>query len=298
MIKNTFSIKDLENLSGIKAHTIRIWEKRYNLLEPNRTDTNIRNYDVEALQKILNVSYLKNSGIKISAIAALSGEEIEKEVRRLAQNDNRLNFSIQQVKMAMVNFDNALFQETYKKLFQQKGFSGVFKELFIPFLIELGFLWQSKTINIAHEHYISHLIKQKLLANLEEVQYSRAEEGSQLYVLFLPENEMHDLGLLFLNYELLSRGHNTIYLGASMTLDNLSYFQKRHDKPIYITYLTVNPEIKKIPTFLDRFNKKVACDTDIELWLLGHLSEKIDADILNDNQKRFDSISELIDHIS
>lgn len=297
MIKSKFSIKDLENLSGIKSHTIRIWEKRYNLLEPDRTETNIRTYDLSALRKILNVSYLKNAGIKISTIASLTSSDIETQVRNLAIRNNKNDHAIQELKLAMVNFDQTMFNRVYDSVLQEVGFTGVFYDLFIPFLEELGFLWQSKTINIAHEHFISHLIKQKVLINLEKVQYQPKNDSDSVYVLFLPENEMHDLGLLFLNYELLRKGNKTIYLGASMILDDLPFFKNKGITPTYITYVTVQPIEKELPSFLKKFNRKVIRDSDIELWILGQMAQKIKSEQLSDNHKVFAGIADVIKNI-
>jgi len=297
LIKSKFSIKDLENLSGIKSHTIRIWEKRYDLLEPDRTDTNIRSYDLSSLRKILNVSYLKNAGIKISTIASLTTAEIEKQVRNLAIRNNKNDHAVQELKLAMVNFDQFMFQRVYDSVLKEVGFSGVFYDLFIPFLEELGYLWQSKTINIAHEHFISHLIKQKVLINLEKVQYQEATNNDKVYVLFLPENEMHDLGLLFLNYELLKKGCKTVYLGASMVLEALPFFKNQGVTPTYITYITVKPTEKELPSFLRKFNRKVAKDDGTELWILGHLAQKIKPKDLSKNQTVFRGISEVIKKI-
>jgi DNA-binding transcriptional MerR regulator len=279
LVKSKFSIKDLENLSGIKSHTIRIWEKRYNLLAPNRTNTNIRTYDLESLRKILNVSYLKNAGIKISTIASLTTEDIETQVRSLAVRNNKNDHAIQELKLSMINFDQFMFQRVYDSVLKEVGFSGVFYDLFIPFLEELGFLWQSKTIN------------------LEKVQYQKFKENENLYILFLPENEMHDLGLLFLNYELLKKGCRTVYLGASMVLEALPYFKNKGISPIYITYITVQPTEKETASFLKKFNRKVAQEDDVQLWLLGHLAQKIKIKDLSDNHKVFREISEVMDKI-
>lgn len=297
MIKSKFSIKDLENLSGIKAHTIRIWEKRYNLFKPNRTDTNIRTYDLEALQKILNVSYLRHIGIKISAIASLNSEEIESQVRNYAQKNSRNDHAIQELKLAMVNFDQHMFQRVYESCLNELGFSGVFYKVFVPFLEELGYLWQSKTINLAHEHFISHLIKQKLLINLEKLQYQESKHKDKVYILFLPENEMHELGLLFLNYELLKAGCNTIYLGASMMLESLPFFKNKEAIPTYITYITVQPVEKQLPNFLKQFERKVKQTEDIELWILGKMAQKINTEDLQNNQKVFTGIGDLMSQI-
>lgn len=295
MIKSVFSIKDLENLSGVKAHTIRIWEKRYNILEPDRSETNIRNYDLNALQKILNVSYLNNIGIKISAISSMNDAEIEEQVKLNSQRSNNKAHAVQDLKLAMVNFDKDLFNAVYQRTLDSSNFSSVFYNLFVPFLEELGYLWQSKTINIAHEHFISHLIKQKLLANLEKVQYKETHHTEKVFILYLPENELHDLGLLFLNYELLVRGYKTIYLGASMDLKSLPYFKNKSAQPVYITYLTVQPSEKQLASFLTKFNRVVKEDDDVDLWLLGYRAQKIKDIDLSFNQKVYPNISTLIE---
>ncbi|ARN76567.1 MerR family transcriptional regulator [Nonlabens spongiae] len=294
MVKSRFSIKDLENLSGVKSHTIRIWEKRYNLLTPDRTDTNIRTYNLHSLRKILNVSFLKNNGMRISSIAKLNAEEIEEQVRTIAESENINDHYIQKLKLAMINFDQVLFQKIYKSVYDREGFNGVFYQLFIPFLEELGLLWQSKTINIAHEHFISHLIKQKMLVELEKLQYQSYDQNDRAYILFLPDNEMHDLGLLFLNYQLLSHNKRTIYLGESMLIDALKHFKNKEVDPVYLTYMTVNPMESKIPSFLRKFHKKIQKNNDAELWVFGYLSKKIKEDDLHTNQRVFTNIHDVI----
>lgn len=152
-VKSKFSIKDLENLTGIKAHTIRIWEKRYNLLSPNRTDTNIRFYELADFQKLLNVSYLNNNGYKISKIATLEGNKIPELVRQIAAKSNLNSHAINSFKLSMLNFDQVLFYKTYERLEKEKSFRDIFYTIFIPLLTELGLLWQTDTITPAHEHF-------------------------------------------------------------------------------------------------------------------------------------------------
>ncbi|MBC7494583.1 MAG: MerR family transcriptional regulator, partial [Flavobacterium sp.] len=169
-IKNTFSIKDLENLSGIKAHTIRIWEKRYNVLEPMRTDTNIRFYDLSCLQKLLNITLLHDYGYKISKISKMSEEKIPSLVREIISQKSAKHHAISSFKMAMMNFDQTLFTSTYNNLLSEKSFKEIFYDVFIPLMNEIGFLWQTDTITPAHEHFLSYLVKQKLLINTEKLQ--------------------------------------------------------------------------------------------------------------------------------
>ena len=164
-IKNVFSIKDLENLSGIKAHTIRIWEKRYQVLEPMRTDTNIRLYDLVSLQKLLNITFLHEYGYKISKIATYSENEIQTLVKQIISSKNSKNHAINAFKMAMMNFDQQLFFNTYNWLAEEKSFKEIFHQVFIPLLDEIGLLWQTDTISPAHEHFISYLLRQKIILN-------------------------------------------------------------------------------------------------------------------------------------
>jgi DNA-binding transcriptional MerR regulator len=161
-IKQDFTIKDLENISGIKAHTIRIWEKRYNLLKPNRTDTNIRYYSPENLTKLLNIVLLNNNDFKISKIAAMTDDEILLKSRELAFSNAVSDEAINSLKLSMYQFDKVLFNNTYNTLLQKKTFREIFKNVFIPFLEQIGMLWHTDTLLPAHEHFMSNLISQKL----------------------------------------------------------------------------------------------------------------------------------------
>jgi len=220
LVKKTFSIKDLENLSGIKAHTIRIWEKRYNLLSPERTQTNIRLYSLLSLQKLLNITLLYENGLKISKIAQLKNEEIPLKVREIIDEKSIKNNMMNAFKLSMINFDQSLFYNTYNKLVVDLSFREIFKEYFIPLLQELGYLWQSNTISTTHEHFITNLVKQKVYTNTEKVHRSEYVNNKS-FVLFLPENEIHELGILYLNYELNLRGYKSIFLGQSVPIENL-----------------------------------------------------------------------------
>ena len=162
-VKNSFSIKNLEHLSGIKAHTIRLWEKRYNLFEPERTDTNIRMYNLENLQKLLNVTLLYNNGYKISKIAKQSPDEIKENIHNLTVNKNSDDWYIGLFKLAMINFDQRIFTKTFNELLELYSFNEIFKNVFIPLLNELGVLWQTNSISPSHEHFITSLIKQNFI---------------------------------------------------------------------------------------------------------------------------------------
>jgi DNA-binding transcriptional MerR regulator len=293
-VKNVFSIKDLENISGIKAHTIRIWEKRYNVLEPMRSDTNIRYYNLVNLQKLLNITLLHEHGYKISRIAKFTEQQIPEAVREIISVKSVKSHAISSFKMAMINFDQSLFTKTYDTLLSEKSFREVFYEVFIPLMNEIGLLWQSDTITPAHEHFISYLIKQKLLINTEKLQVLQPTNDDKVFVLYLPSNEIHELGLMYLNYEVLHHGYRSIYLGESIPLDNLKDLKKYFNKVTFISYLTVEPNKEEINPYITAINNEVLNDTDTELWLLGRMVDFIEPQNISNKTRIFRSISDLV----
>lgn len=284
-VKTVFSIKDLENLSGIKAHTIRIWEKRYNLLSPNRTDTNIRFYTLESLQKLLNITLLYNNGVKISKISILTGDQIITECQKIISENAVKNLFINDLKLAMLNFDQALFENSYQKLIEVIDFREVYINYFIPFLNELGLLWSTDAITPAHEHFITALIKQKILIQAEKLQVNAPIQHDRRFILFLPENEIHDIGLSFINYEIIRRGYLSVYLGQSIPTDCLNIFSGYDNKIIFITYFTVEPSAEKIPDFMNEIHDKIISRGNCELWVLGRKTKELMDIVLPDNIK-------------
>lgn len=295
-IKTIFSIKDLENLSGIKAHTIRIWEKRYNILEPMRTNTNIRMYDIASLQKLLNVTLLHNHGYKISKIATYPPEKIPSLVREIISEKSAKTHAINAFKMAMMNFDQVHFLATYNQLLSEKTFREVFYEVFVPLFEEIGLLWQSDTITPSHEHFISHLIKQKLLVNTEKIQALAPTKTDKVFVLFLPLNEVHQLGLMYLNYEILLHGYQTIYLGESIPIENLNDLYRNYDTIVFLTYMTVKPEKDAVNDYVKQIEETILNDTS-EIWLIGRMTNYINDLLINSKTKIFHSIPELVNNL-
>ncbi|APG58936.1 MerR family transcriptional regulator [Christiangramia salexigens] len=297
-IKQTFSIKDLENLSGIKAHTIRIWEKRYDILTPDRTDTNIRTYNGTNLQKLLNIAFLNANGYKISRISKMQEEEINSLVKRISASSSEETRAKNAFKLAMMNFDDRLFQKTYDNLKESKSFRSIFHEIFIPLLDEIGVLWQTDTIKPIHEHYIVELIKQKIYLNIAELKTESSNENKdKLYVLFLPDNEIHDLGILYLNYEVLAAGKNAIYLGPSLPLNNMDYLMELHDNLIFASYLTVSPANTNIEEFLQEFQEQICRDKVRELNLFGQRAKELDQEKLPDNIKVHYTVADFINSL-
>ena len=292
-VKNSFSIKNLEHLSGIKAHTIRIWEKRYNLFEPERTDTNIRLYNLENLQKLLNVTLLYNNGYKISKIALLSPQEINENVHKLTINKNADDWSIGLFKLAMINFDQRLFTKTFNDLLEQFSFSEVFKNVFVPLMNELGVLWQTNSISPSHEHFITSLVKQKIHAMCEDLQQKSTRRTDRRFVLFLPDNEIHELGLLYLQYEVLNNGFQCVFLGQSVPIESLSNLVDIGEPITFISYFTIEPSQDKIKAYLNTFNSEIIENIDSELWILGYQVQFM-SDEMPDKMRKFRSIDDVI----
>jgi DNA-binding transcriptional MerR regulator len=292
-IKTIFSIKDLENLSGIKAHTIRIWEKRYGVLAPMRTDTNIRAYDITNLQKLLNICLLIEYGYKISRISSLSQEKITELINEISSNKNVKNQAISALKIAMFNFDQNAFLKIYSNLLRTKKFEEVFFEVFIPLLNELGLLWQTNTISPAHEHFITYLIKQKLLLTIETLQANTPKKTEPIFVLFLPPNEIHELGLLYLNYEILRNGYKTIFLGASIPTESLLDVKKYFKNITFVTYCTVEPSPNEINDYLNNVNQLLLNNSNSNLFVFGKMIEYINKEKLPKKISIFNSIDQL-----
>ncbi|PWA09583.1 MerR family transcriptional regulator [Flavobacterium laiguense] len=295
-VKNIFSIKDLENLSGIKAHTIRIWEKRYNVLQPMRTDTNIRLYSLSSLQKLLNIALLHDYGYKISKISTFSEEKLVEMIRDIISKKNAKNHAVNAFKMAMMNFDQELFTNTYNWLLEDRTFKEVFHQVFIPLMEEIGLLWQTDTISPAHEHFISCLIIKKILFNTEEVANEKPINTDKVFVLSLPLNEIHELGLMYLHYEIVLKGYKVIYLGENMPVENLKDLKKHFNSIVFLSYFTIQPERNSINEYVQIMSSELSGDGS-EVWLIGRMTEYIDQGAIVSDVKVFSSISDLVGNI-
>jgi methanogenic corrinoid protein MtbC1 len=195
-----------------------------------------------------------------------------------------------------MNFDQVLFLKTYDKLLSEKSFREVFYDVFIPLIQEVGYLWQTNTISVAHEHFISYLIKQKLLINTEKLQIQEPTNHSKVFVLYLPDNEIHELGLMYLNYEIQFNGYRTIYLGESVPIGSLKDVKKYFDNIIYVCYMTVEPNKSMVNDYIKEIKKELLTD-NTEFWAIGRMIESIDKKLCSDNILTFTSIKNLTDTI-
>ncbi|MDX1314129.1 MAG: MerR family transcriptional regulator [Eudoraea sp.] len=210
-----YSIRELEKLSGIKAHTIRIWEKRYSLIEPHRTKTNIRYYTDEDLKKILNVAVLNRHGIKISNIAKLNDLELKEEIIRVSGASHSSDTIVDSMVMSMIDLDEYKLEALISKSINKKGFRATVKEVLYPFLDKVGILWQSGDVYPAQEHFVSFLIRQKIIAATDSLNQT-FNPHSKKFLLLLPEGEWHEMALLIAQYMIKEAGHEVIYLGQSV----------------------------------------------------------------------------------
>lgn len=214
-----YSIKDLEYLSGIKAHTIRIWEKRYQLLDPNRSDTNIRSYTDNDVRRILNVSMLIKNGYKISNVASFDTEKLQAEVLLIHRNLDDPAKNIDQLLFQTVNLDTFGFEQLLNKIIAELGFSKTIENVVFPFFERIGILWQTGSIFAAHEHFVSNLIRNRLI---RETGKFESLESAKAVLFFLHENEWHELGLLYLNFLAAGAGLRCVYLGQSLPFEDLA----------------------------------------------------------------------------
>ena len=233
-----YSIKDLENLSSIKAHTIRIWEKRYSLIKPERTDTNIRFYSDEDVKKLLNVAVLVQNGIKISHVAKLNPDEIKQKASFILQNPNDVDNQVKNLIISMVELSESKFEKILNKSIITMGFEKTMMYLVYPFLEQIGVMWQTGSINPAQEHFISNLIRQKLMVAIDSLEFDEIRKPRR-FILFLPEGELHELGLLFYSYLIKARGHEVLYLGQATPLNSV-YESSEIWSPDYLVFFAIS----------------------------------------------------------
>jgi DNA-binding transcriptional MerR regulator len=233
----SYSIKELENLSGIKAHTIRIWEKRYGIIKPARTDTNIRYYCDSDLKRLLNIAILNRHGMRISEISKLSDQEMSDKVMGASSDYTNAESNIENMIIAMVELDEYKFDKILSRFIMHEGFENAVVKVIFPFFEKIGLLWQTGSINPAHEHFVSNLFRQKLMVAIDNVVVPDSKNNKK-FILFLPEGEYHELALLFYNYLIKKSGKAVYYLGSSVPFPDLVETVKMVQPEYIFTSLT------------------------------------------------------------
>jgi DNA-binding transcriptional MerR regulator len=237
-----YSIKELEKLSGIKAHTLRIWEKRYSLIEPRRTNTNIRYYTDENLKKILNVALLNRQGIKISHIARMNEQEVKAAIIKTSEKSTSHAALVDSLVIAMIDLDQYILESIMDKSIAKIGLKDTVSEVLYPFLDKVGILWQSGEVNPAQEHFVANLIRQKIISASDRLPNTFNPKAKK-FLLMLPEGEWHELALLFAQYLIKEAKHEVIYLGQSVPYsDVLASGAAMQFDYILISSITQRPE--------------------------------------------------------
>lgn len=260
-----YSIKDMERLTTVKAHTIRIWEQRYHLLEPERTDTNIRFYNDSHLKKLLNVCTLLDHGVKISHIANLNdrqiAEAIDKIIAGLETDDDETGAMINKAIVAAACYDEASFERIFDLSVEKLGVINSYLKLIYPLLLRTGLMWSKDDVIPAQEHFLSNLIRTKLFAAINSLPLP--QHADQTWVLFLHEEEKHEIGLLFASYILRAHGKKVIYLGQEVPFNNLSdVILQCRPTHLYTFFVRNYPqhEINELLTSISReFNQLMIC---------------------------------------
>lgn len=251
-----YSIRDLEKLTGIKAHTIRIWEQRYHIVSPARTDTNIRYYTDENLRHLFNVALLNRYGHKISKLAKMQPEEVAARVAEIAENNTSPNAQTDALTLAMLDLDEGAFDRIFSTYQWEHGFEQTMIQLVYPFLDKLSMLWMTQSISHAHEKFITNLIRRKLMVAIEKAVPDPEQAGAK-FLLYLPDGESHELTLLFLHYLLRDRHQKVVYLGTGITINDLRDACQSF-QPNYV-YTILNDPLPKqtVQAYLDSAAKVV-----------------------------------------
>lgn len=258
-IAEHYSIKDLERLSGIKAHTIRMWEQRYQLLCPERSFRNIRLYKDHDLKFLLNISVLIRNGGKISRISKLSQQEICQKIKELDEEFSSEDFFQMQccrLLSAMLDLDENKFNAELNFAVGRFGFEQTMIQLLIPFLRKIGMMWRTGESTIIQEHFVCSLIRKKLCSAINELP-SVSEKSHDSFLLFLPKDEYHEIGLLFSEYILKKRGRKVVYLGQSVPVEEILEYAKRYKPAYLLTFFTAAYSKEDICRYIGKISPAV-----------------------------------------
>ena len=289
---DAFTIKDLENLSGIKAHTIRIWEQRYNFLNPSRTDTNIRYYSNEELITLLNIALLNKYGYKISHIDKMEPIEMKERILSLTQSEAQLERIVNELIECMVDLRIEDFESVLDFQIASKGIEKTITQIIFPFLERIGILWVTSRVNPAQEHLVTNIIRQKLIVGIEKTVPTL--QASATALLFLPEGEHHELGILFMYYLLKSRGVKVLYLGANVPMRDVVYVADLKGPTFLYTHLTSVASNFNFEKFLGKVGATIS---NYSVVVSGLLTQNYKKTIpSNVNLKR--SLPEVMDYLA
>ena len=249
MSEANYTISDLETLSGIKAHTIRIWEKRYHIISPSRSNTNIRFYSNDDLKLLLNIIFLNKNDFKISKIAEMNPQEISEKVSSINIVKSSSDDYIDNLIVSMIDLNEAYFEKIFSSALFRIGFEKAITEVIFTFLQRIGLMWQTGSINPAQEHFTSNLIRQKLIVAIDSLPKTYDEKAPKA-ILFLPEKELHENSLLLYNYILKSKGYQTFYFGQTVPTSDLKRILKITAAKTIICVITSELKEKDFATLM------------------------------------------------
>jgi len=252
-----YSIADLEQYSGIKAHTIRMWEQRYDLLKPNRTNTNIRFYDDEQLRKLLNVASLVKNGMRISLIAGLSDEEFAQKLDQQLSDQMHKNAYAREINaliMAGLTYDEEVFHRTFADCMIRYGLEETYVDVLFPVLKRVGLMWSAREMDVCQEHFISNLIRQKLFTAADNL--TAPKPNAKKWVLFLPVKEAHDIGLLYTNYMIRQYGNKVYYLGQQVPLEILAANINQITPDFILTFIRHTAKVDWAQNFVNEISER------------------------------------------
>jgi MerR family transcriptional regulator, light-induced transcriptional regulator len=289
---NKFTIKDLENLSGIKAHTIRIWEQRYSFLKPQRTATNIRYYSNQELKTLLNISLLNKYGFKVSHINKMNHEELREKTLTLSNSQAQQERMVNELIQHMIDLDMESIEQVLNNFISSRGIEKAITYIIFPFLERIGVLWLTDHINPAQEHLITNIIRQKIIVGIENA--SAPYKLKTTILLFMPENEHHELGLLFLQYMLKNRGVQTIYLGANVPLNDLQFIVDLKKPDHIYTHLTTVIKEFNFEKFLNNLKNRLP---NTSILMSGQAALRFEKKVTAPNIKFLKSLQEVNEFI-
>jgi len=290
-VESRYSIKDLEQLSGIKAHTLRAWEQRHKLIIPKRTSTNIRFYGDDDLRIVLNTSVLLESGLKIGQIAKLSAEEISEKALEASPYTGLYTYELNELKMSTLNFDLPRFEAVMAHCIDKFGVHKTFQNIIGDYIQELGKFWLAGNVSISQEHFMSSLIRQKLFSAIDSLE-SPAIPKSGTYALFLPTNELHELGLLYLTYVLKERGEHVFYLGQSLPKEYLQDLLNHQPVTHLISAFTTHPDVEQMEDYLTELDDMVE-ENSVKVHLTGYQFQQFHTEMSWKNIQIHQSLKDL-----
>jgi len=286
-----YTLNELEKLTGILAATIRVWERRYKIIQPKRTDTNRRWYDDDDLKRLINISILYQSGIKISKIAKFSGSDLEEQVELLSKNADISDNQIKSLIFAMLTFNGRSVNEILLKSVINIGFEETFLKLVFPFLKRIGIMWHTGTANIGAEHFITNVLRGILITAIDSIP-SATDPNRKRAILFLPDNELHELGLLFFSYLIRKSGHEVLYLGQTTPISALIEASEKWHSDTLVTGTLSELSVFEPDNYLQSLSSTFNTH---KILVSGSLAFRTDLDKLK-NVYPIKTVSDLMNH--